>query len=167
MSDARRSHRARARSRIAAAGAIAALGVSSAAIVASGCDVITSVGPKSCDRSSKTNPPSTYSDGTAEGGIYASSPWDRDLLYFPGGMQIRLEHKLGAVPRSWQAYLAFDETGIKGGPLATAAGNQVELVSIDDQAITVRNGSCADYWLLVTAELASAAPPSAPADAEP
>lgn len=132
------------------------------ALVGSGCDVITSVGPGSCDQSDETNPITTYSDGTVENGIYMSSPWDEHLVYFPGGVRIRLEHKLGAVPREWQSYLAFDETGVKAGPLASAAGNQVELVSIDDQAITVRNGGCADYWLLITAEVSDgpAAPPT-------
>jgi hypothetical protein len=130
---------------------------------ASACDVITSVGPKSCNSNPEENPPVTYSDGTADGGIYMSSPWDRDLLYFPGGMVIRLEHKLGKAPRSWQAYLAFDEDGVQQGSVAQAAGNQVELVGLDDQAITVKNGSCADYWLLVTAEGEGVAAPSPPA----
>ena len=135
----------------------------SAASVLGACDVITSVGPKSCDRTDKANPLVAYSDGNAQGGIYMSSPWDKELLFFPGGMRVRLEHKLGSVPRAWQAYIAFDESGVKGGPLATAAGNQVELLGIDEQAITVKNGGCADYWLLVTAEVESAAPPAAPA----
>jgi hypothetical protein len=131
-----------------------------AAVSLGGCDVITSVGPKSCDRSDKTNPPEDYVDGTAVNGVYQSSPWDKDLLYFPGGMQIRLFHKLGARPRTWQAYLAFDETGVKSGRLAAAAGNQVELVDMGTDTLTVRNGSCADYWLLVTAEAGDANAPA-------
>ena len=132
------------------------------AMAGSGCDVITSVGPGSCDQSDETNPITTYSDGTAQDGIYMSSPWDQNLVYFPGGSRLRFEHKLGSVPRAWQAYLAFAASGVKSHPLALAAGNQVELVSMDDQAITVRNGGCADYWLLVTAELTAgpAAPPT-------
>lgn len=115
-----------------------------------GCDVITSVGPKSCDRSDEANPPLTYSDGSVEDGVYMSTPWEGDLLYFPGGMRYRLEHKLGQTPRSWEAFLSFDEHGSRDETLAPAAGNQVELVGIDDVAITVRNGSCADYYLLIT-----------------
>ena len=136
---------------VAALASIAALGA---------CDVITSVGPRSCDTSPEDNPPQTYSDGTVTDGIYMSSPWDRDLLSFRGGVQIRFEHKLGAVPRSWQAYLSFDQSGIANGTVAEAAGNQVELVSIDDQAIIVRNNSCADYWLILTAEAGSVPGPS-------
>lgn len=128
-----------------------------------GCDVITSVGPKSCDRSEKANPVVTYSDGTVDGGIYMSSPWDSNLLFFPGGMQIRLEHKLGAWPRSIHTYLGFSENGVKGGPLSEGTGNSAEIVSVDEQAILVKNDTCADFWLLVTAEAGDAQPSSSSA----
>lgn len=121
------------------------------ACLATACDVITSVGPKSCDRDEEANPPITYSAGSSEDGTYMSSPWDGELLYFPGGIQYRLEHKLGSVPRSWQVYLSFDERGTGEATVAPAAGNQVEILDVDDTAITLRNGTCADYWLLVVA----------------
>jgi hypothetical protein len=151
------------------------LGFASAAVFAtlagastlSGCDVITSVGPKSCDRSEKANPPVDYTEGTADGGIYMSSPWNKDLLFFPGGMQLRLFHHLGTTPRQIQAYVAFDENGVDGGLLAPAAGNEVVVSSIDDQAITVKNGGCADFWLLITAETTAFSPPAASSTAAP
>lgn len=131
------------------------------ATAVSACDVVTSVGPRTCDREEEDNPPVPYRGGTVENGIYQTSPWDRDLIYFPGGMQVRLEHGLGEIPRSWTAYLSFQPNGTQaGGSLAPATGNQVELVDMDAQAITVRNSTCAEYYLLVTAQVtASASPP--------
>ena len=143
--------------RAVALAAAAALAV----VVGPGCDVVTSVGPQSCDIDPEANTPVTYRGGTVESGVYMSSPWDADLLWFPGGMQIRMEHGLGQVPRSWTAYLSFDAEGTAGdGRMAPGAGNQVELVGMDDVAITVRNSTCADYYLLVTAQVgASPEPP--------
>ncbi len=151
------------------------LGFASAAVFATlaaastlgGCDVITSVGPKSCDRSEKANPPVDYTEGTVEGGIYMSSPWDKDLLFFPGGMQLRLFHHLGTTPRQIQAYVAFDEKGVDGGLLAPAAGNEVVVSAITPEAITVTNGGCADFWLLITAETTALSPPAASPTAAP
>jgi hypothetical protein len=134
---------------------------SAAAAAASGCDIVTSVGPRTCDREEEDNPPVPYRGGTVDGGIYQSSPWDKDLIWFPGGMQVRFEHGLGAMPRSWTAYLSFEPNGTQGGgSMAPAAGNQVELVEMDDEALTVRNSSCAEYYLLVTAQVTAAPAPT-------
>ncbi len=131
------------------------------AAFAAACDIVTSVGPRTCNRDEEDNPPVPYRGGTVEGGIYQSSPWDRDLIYFPGGMQVRFEHGLGAAPRSWTAYLSFEPHGTQGdGSMAPAAGNQVELVDMDDQALTVRNSTCADYYLLITAQVTTAPGPT-------
>jgi len=131
------------------------------ATAATACDIVTSVGPQTCDRSEENNPPVAYRGGTVEGGIYQSSRWDKDLINFPGGMQVRFEHGLGSAPRSWTAYLSFEPNGTNGGgSMAPASGNQVELVDMDDQALTVRNSSCADYYLLVTAQLNASPTPA-------
>ena len=117
-----------------------------------GCDVFTSVGPKSCDMSAEDNKPTDFIGVKVTNGVYMSSPWDSKLLYFPGGMVLDLEHGLGVRPTTWQAYLAFDVNGTTTGPVAPAAGNQVELVYSDDRILRVRNGTCSHYYLIVTAE---------------
>lgn len=117
-----------------------------------GCDIPSNLGPKDCDRDEADNPVITYSAGTAADGLYMSSPWEGPLVYFPGGSRFRFEHHLGTTPRAWQAYLSFDEAGVESGSLAPAAGNQVELIGIDGEAVTVKNGSCSDYYLLLTAQ---------------
>lgn len=120
------------------------------------------INPITCDRDPEDNPPVRYTEGTVEDGVYMSSPWDGDLLWFPGGMQYRLEHKLGAEPRWIHSYLSFEINGIDSGRLAEAAGNQVVVREVDDQMLLVHNDSCVDYWLLVTAGAGDTTPPTQP-----
>ena len=119
-------------------------------LVATGCSQLSSVaGP--CDRSDDANPPVKYTDGAAKNGVYMSSEWNKDLLYFPGGMHYDLEHHLGATPRWWQAYVSFDQNGVAEGSVAQASGNEVELVGMDEHVLRIRNGTCVTFWLLVAA----------------
>jgi hypothetical protein len=124
----------------------------------SGCNEIASLGPEICDRTEEGNPPVPYTEGTVEAGVYMTSPWDGELLWFPGGMRYELFHGLGASPRIVQPYLSFHAQGLDpasdgvGEPsLGLAAGNQAELVAVSDESIVLKNGTCSDYWLLVVA----------------
>jgi hypothetical protein len=108
-------------------------------------------GPFTCDRSAEDNPAIRYTEGEVKDGVYMSSPWSGELLYFPGGMRYALEHKLGAAPRWINSYLSFDREGTGKSSLAQAAGNQVVIVDVDDTTVKLANDSCADYWLLVVA----------------
>ncbi|MBK8259687.1 MAG: hypothetical protein IPK82_44395 [Polyangiaceae bacterium] len=113
-------------------------------------------GPETCDRSEERNPPVLYTEGTVLNGVYMTSDWDGELLWFPGGMHYELEHKLGDVPRFYQAYLSFNRHGTEDeGTIAQAAGSQVELVRADTETMVVRNAECVDYWLLVVASTGS------------
>src|SRR5262249_48298908 len=118
-------------------------------VFALGCD---RVPPAVCDRSAEGNPVVRYSEGTGMNGVYMSSAWEGELLFFPGGMRYALEHKLAATPRWLVSCLSFSREGTRdGGTLAQDAGNQVVVLGVDATAITVANDSCVDYWLLVTA----------------
>jgi hypothetical protein len=128
------------------------------ALSAAGCETF---GPRTCDRSPEGNPVVTYEGGAADdGGVYMSSPWAGELLWFPGGMRYALKHQLGVAPRWVQAYLSFDRFGaLDGGVLAQASGNQVEIAGVDEETIEVVNDSCVDYWLLVVAGASGQAAP--------
>lgn len=116
-------------------------------------------GPETCDRSEAMNKPVLYTGGTVENGVYMTSAWDGDLLFFPGGMHYDLRHDLGDVPRYFEAYLSFDRHGTRdGGTIGIASGNQVELVRIDKTDMVVRNAECVDYWLLVVASAGTESP---------
>ncbi len=122
-------------------------GVAAAALSLLGCDVLTG----GCGDDLNEDPPARYTEGTTENGHYVSSSWDvESLLDFPPGQAIRFEHGLGEPPSSWQAYIATARDG-DGAEIVLSTG-EVELVSIDATALTVRNGTCADLYLLVTAE---------------
>jgi hypothetical protein len=138
------------------AAAVAAL--STIALGVSSC--LTDIGPATCDRSAEGNPPILYTDGKVEGGVYMTSPWTGPLLYWPGGMRYKLPHGLGGVPGWWQAWLAFDEHGTTSATLAPAAGDQVQLVSEDAESLVVANGTCSEYWLLITAGAPGTSPPA-------
>lgn len=116
-------------------------------------------GPLTCDRTAEGNPTIRYTEGEVKDGVYMSSPWEGELLYFPGGMHYALEHKLGAAPRWVSSYLSFDREGTNASNLAPAAGNQVVILDVNDTTVTLANDSCADYWLLVVAGSGAAPAP--------
>ena len=62
------------------------------AIGASGCNA---VGPATCARDEASNPFVSFTEGTAADGVYMSSDWNGEYLYFPGGMHYRIVHHLG------------------------------------------------------------------------
>ncbi len=106
--------------------------------------------PVVCDRPG-TPEPVAYTGGTVEDGVYMSADWDGELLHFPGGAYFDLRHGLGERPRWWMVYLSFERDGLASGSVAAAAGNQAEVKSVNDESITLLNGSCADYWMLAVA----------------
>ncbi len=111
------------------------------------CDVLTG----GCGDDLLEESPALYTAGTTVDGKYQSSGWDPDeLIDFPPGMGVRFVHGLGAEPRSWAAYIATAREG-DGTEIVLSTG-EVELTEINDEAITVRNGTCADLLLLMTAE---------------
>ena len=122
-----------------------------------GCSVINSIGPN-CDRSPANNEPINYTEGTTDNGVYMSSPWAGELLWFPGGMRYEMHHGLGETPRFVEAWLSFDECGTKTSTVARAAGNQAEVREVDKDKLVIVNGSCSDYWLLVVAGTGSDTP---------
>ncbi|HHH11808.1 MAG TPA: hypothetical protein ENK23_07030 [Sorangium sp.] len=107
------------------------------------------IGTELCRRP-KTDEPVDVRVGAVENGVYMSSDWGGELLYFPGGSYYRFYHQLGETPRWWQVYLAFDREGLPSS-VSEAAGNQAQLQAIDDETITILNGSCVEYWMLLTA----------------
>lgn len=119
------------------------------AAATAGCETF---GPATCDRSPEGNPPVRYTEGTVTSGVYATSAWDGELLYFPGGMRYDLVHGLPSAPRWVESFLSFDQYGTReGGTLAPAAGNQVVVTGVDATSVHVANDSCVQYWLRVAA----------------
>jgi hypothetical protein len=116
--------------------ALGVVALAAALSTAAGCDVVAAqCGDDLGDDVAR------YTEGTIEGGVYRTSSWESEAwLDFPARIQLSIEHGLGEVPTSWDAYVAVGRD------------EEVELVSIDDQAIVVRNPSCTDLVLVLTAE---------------
>jgi hypothetical protein len=112
-----------------------------------GCDVITG----GCGDELADQPPVTNSVGTTDGGIYQSSSWESDeWVDFPPGISVRFEHGLGETPRLWQAYVATSREG-EDSNLVLAAGSEAELIDIDEDAVTIKNGTCVDFFVVLVA----------------
>jgi hypothetical protein len=105
---------------------------------------------ETCDRP-ESDTPRPYKGGEIIGDTYMSSDWDGDLLHFPGGAYYEIHHDLGVKPVGFRFYLSFERSGSSEASVAQAAGNQAEMKYIDDKIINVVNGSCSEYYLLVTA----------------
>ena len=103
--------------------------------------------PGACARP-ETPEPTEYRGGSVEGGVYRSAEWNGELLYYPGGAHYKIFHNLGAIPSQASFYLSFERYGLAEGSVAEAAGNQVEIKAIDEESITVVNGTCAEFYLL-------------------
>lgn len=127
------------------------LGLLPAALLTAGCEGLDN-SPITCDRPSQETP-TIFRGGSVEHGVYMSSDWEGPLLAFDGGAYYELHHGLGEIPRVWQFYLSFERDGLVSGSIAQAAGNQAEVKAIDEESITVVNGSCVDYWMLAVVSL--------------
>ncbi len=135
------------------------------ALPAAACETFSS---HTCDTTVTANPPVTYSAGKAEGGVYQSSAWDGDLLWFPGGMIYRLEHHLTdaesqpEVPRWVSLWVSAAKGGVDAGGVVRATANEAVIVDVGPTTVSVQNQGCQDYWLLVTAGTGATQPPPPP-----
>ncbi len=133
---------------------LAAIGLGGvlAAALACGCAA-------ACDTSDEGNPSERFTGGSvacgAGGCEYASSGWHSAWLHFPGGKRYDFEHGLGTEPTDVGIYLSFSEDGIgrvdETDTAAPSAGNAGEMQLIDDRIVRVKNDTCAEFWVRVTA----------------
>lgn len=129
----------------------AALGLVLLSSTSSGC-----IDAAACDTSDDANPPVVYKGGTTtEDGLYYSSPWDAAWLHFPGGQRYDLAHDLGFQPQHFDIYLSFSENGVgkdgQGATVALSAGNSSLVQHIDENIIRIKNDTCSEFWVRVTA----------------
>ncbi len=99
--------------------------------------------------------PIEFRGGTvdATGTFYESSPWDGQFLHFPAGRRYRLFHNLGARPIDVNTYLSFAESALgTGHNVSESAGNQAVIEAVTAEHVEVRNDTCAEFWLRVTAQ---------------
>jgi len=130
--------------------------VASLTFVVAAAALVTLFGPGcsalgACDRSDSENPPNVYYDGTVVDGFYMSSPWTGPWLPFAGGQRYQLFHGLGCVPRYLECWASFNGDGVGNGSMAPSAGNMCIVQAVNDEFIMVKNDTCSDMYVLVTA----------------
>ncbi|HKQ67735.1 MAG TPA: hypothetical protein VJT73_00275 [Polyangiaceae bacterium] len=111
-----------------------------AALLPLGCNVA------ACDTADESNPPEIYRNGTVTDGEYESSPWKSGWLHFPGGKQYILEHHLGHTPKNYMVSLSFTQDGERS---TQCSGNSCLELCITDDAIWLKNDTCAEFWIRV------------------
>lgn len=113
-----------------------------------------------CDSSDDGNPPDLFTAGSVAcaGNTcrYETSSWHGELLHFPGGKRYDLEHHLGVEPTDVHVYLAFTPDGVgrdeQSAAVAPSAGSSSVIQLVNDRVIRVKNDTCAEFWVRVTAE---------------
>ena len=104
-----------------------------------------------CDTTDADNPPQRYEGGAVAGNAnpyYASSDWTSGLLPFPGGKRYEIVHHLGFAPAEVSVYVSFAE---KNEPITQCSGNTCVIQAVTEDAITVKNDTCSDFWVRVVA----------------
>ena len=90
-----------------------------------------------------------FCGGTVRGNFYESSAWDSGYLFFPPARTIHFIHKLHAQPGGIEINLAFDDHGFG---LAPTAGNQAIIERVTAETIDVKNDTCSDFYIRLSAE---------------
>jgi hypothetical protein len=129
---------------LSSAGLTLALALSA---LSSGCSSVSS-----CSRPEE-NVTVEFSPSMLTNGVFFSAPFGGPYQFFPGGRTLHFKHGLGAVPLPPTFWVAFAEEG-KGGdnPLAVAAGNMGELLTLDAEEIAVKNDTCTELYIWFYAE---------------
>ena len=112
-------------------------GLSAVALLSSAC-----TGASSCSRGEDDVTVQASPDRTTNG-VYYSAPYGGPYQEFHGGRTIHFLHGLGKRPFPPVFWLAFSDSGT----LAQAAGNEAELVALDDQQIAVKNDTCSKLYI--------------------
>jgi hypothetical protein len=108
--------------------------------------------PSSCSRGEDATTVDASLDHIVDG-VYYSAPYGGPYQAFPGGRTIHFMHGLGKAPLAPVFWLAFSDGAAGDNPaLAISAGNEAELVGLDDKEIAVKNDTCSAFYIWFYAE---------------
>lgn len=102
--------------------------------------------------------PVPFTEGTTNEArtYYETARPDEEMLHFPQGRIYELHHGLGYQPLDIDIFLSFakrltatgdTEDKTKPNNIAETAGNQAVIQAWNDEFITVRNDTCAEFYL--------------------
>ncbi len=102
-----------------------------------------------------SNCPAGKSDKTIDTGstdpntrVYQSAPPGGPRDAFPAKTTLHFVHNLGFTPEFRQSFVSFTA---ENSNLSESAGNQSEWLCVDDQEFVVRNDTCQDFYIVVSA----------------
>jgi hypothetical protein len=129
---------------------------------AAGCGQLP-VGPQICDRP-ETAEPRDYRQGFCRGDTFMTADWDTELLHYPKGAFYRIFHGFTERPAEIDCYLSFKRHGNasegeddRPASIAPGAGNECQIQRVTEEYIEVVNGTCSEFWLLLTARAGGSA----------
>jgi hypothetical protein len=119
--------------------------------------LLTSIGcvGSRCDREGQA--PQRFEGGrtNSDGSFYESSGLEGPFLFFPSGRTYHLVHGLSEAPAEFNVFLSFAEHPLEtGAGIAPSAGNQSIIEDVNDQYIELRNDTCAEVFVRLTARTA-------------
>lgn len=91
--------------------------------------------------------PGAIISGVTVGNTYESGPIDGPWVDFPPNRTLVFHHGFGVKPFQIVPYVSFDSSGSS----APSAGNSSIFVGSDCETITMKNDTCSEFWIRVTA----------------
>jgi hypothetical protein len=108
-----------------------------------------------CACSDLKNCPAGKPDITVETGrtnldarTYQSAPFNGPRDAFPAMTTMHFMHRLGFTPEFMESFVSFLA---ENSSASENAGNQAEWVCVDDDEFVVRNDTCQDFYIVVSA----------------
>lgn len=84
----------------------------------------------------------------AQAGMYQSAPFWGPRNRFPAKTTLHFKHRLGFVPEELRSYVSFTE---QYSSFSENAGNQGDWLCVDDEELVLRNSTCEDFYVVVSA----------------
>jgi hypothetical protein len=111
-----------------------------------------------CDCGREEGDPVYYDGGRTDptGLHYESASLYGTWLHFPGGRRYRMRHELVDPPSEVLVYLAFREDPLREGEpgnVTVSSGNAGLIEANEDHYLQIRNDTCSEYYVRVTAEV--------------
>lgn len=99
--------------------------------------------------------PFTAGTTNEAGTFYETGPIQGPYLHFPSGRVFEFEHGLRGAPDVLNTYVSFDAAALleQDKNVAESAGNQAVIECVDDQLVRLRNDTCAEFYVRLTAEV--------------
>lgn len=79
---------------------------------------------------------------------YASADFGGPRNHFPAKTTLHFRHELGFTPELMQSFVSFTESNSNA---TENTGNQGEWLCVDDEEFVLRNNTCQDFYVVVSA----------------